>query len=270
MEESDQTSQQSAKQSDRTWKIGFPVLLGVLCGVAFTDLLLDVAPFNLPRKGARILLVVLGVGLGYCVYWLTKKWRDLFKVPLFIVLLLAGGGLSAWMHFSGNALVGSYLLTLKDWTVTQNGKLSFQYPTALSLQPTNRDEDEMKIRLFSYSADSRVVLNLIVDFTETGDETEKPDWNSTAQEYLKNFINSSLKAVGISNEGVGDHHFDQELREKTYSTKFKYFVGGRKRIGYGILYFDGNHVESVVFLPLEKAVSEAFFTRFIESISIEK
>jgi hypothetical protein len=230
--------------------------------VVFVVILLTIVPqigrMVFPKQQGILfsaLYGAIGGGLGALLYAIVKNRKTIYKVAVLIsAVLIAFGSLFFVANYKSDKE-----LVKRPWETHSFGSVSFQYPskfTELELE-TDADNQNYTMRIFSDNDNERVALCLLYDFASD---------NPKMEDSLSGSMLGALQNMNATDV----EWFDTIAGEKTLGTKVKYKIGGTDYVGYGFIYNNDMHYESVYFIPYSKKYPEEFLDRIIKNIQVNE
>lgn len=230
--------------------------------IVFVVLLLTVVPqigrMLFPKHQGVLFSAIYGAiggGLGALLYAAVKNKKTIYKiVSLISTMLIVFGSLFFVSNYRSDTE-----LVKRPWETHTIGSVSFQYPSKFTeLQLDNAAEDKnYTMRVFSDNNSERVALYLQYDFVSD---------NPKIEDSLSGSMLGALQNINATDI----EWFDTIAGDNTLSTKVRYKISGAEYTGYGFIYNNDMHYESVYFIPYSKKYSEEFLNRIIMNIQVRE
>ncbi len=192
-----------------------------------------------------------GALIGYGVYAAVKNARTIVKVATLVVeVCLLFGAIAFFSRYSSDAQV-----LRREWGTRVIDSVSFEYPNKFSEMKLDDSGLVCAMRAFSDNRTDRLAMYLIFDFQ---------DHPVTKEDSLEGSVVNAL----TSSNATDIEFFDVNVTDSTVETKFRYKIGTDAFRGFAFIYNEGNHFESVLFLPITRDYPDEYIERIRSSIKV--
>ena len=235
----------SEKKKADYWIIAFSVIL--LIGFPYLGRI-----FFSDKNAGVISLIFGGLGglAGFGIYTIVQKRNKNVKIAALtaeIIIVLTLVYSAAWF-FSDQQLVK------RNWKTHKIEMVSFQHPNKFKeIQLKNVDNKFSRMQVFSDGNKDRLAMYMIYDFKD-----DPPEIQKSIEGSIENVLNT-LNATNIN-------YFDWRFVIDTYETKFSYGIDGKPFTGFGFIFKQDKHFESIFIVPAKRKYSEEYIKKIRNSI----
>ncbi len=234
------------KKKTDYWQVCFIVIL-----VAGLPAIGKIASTQVNQTLVAAVYGAVGALVGYGLYAAVKNAKTVIKVVALIVEIgLLFGAVAFVSRYSSDDQV-----LRREWDTCVIDSVSFEYPNTFSEMKLDDSGLVCAMRAFSDNRTDRLAMYLIYDFQDSPVKKEDS-------------LEGSVVNALTSNKATDIEFFDVNITATTVEAKFKYKIGAKDFRGFGFIYNEGNHFESVLFLPITKDYPDEYIERIRSSIKV--
>ena len=239
------------KKEEKTdfWKLIFIIIPAILFG-KIANLFID------KNIAYTVTFTILGIGLGYLLYFLSKNKPLTIKIICLTILLI--------IPFSSTFL-SNKTQREKEWIVQKIDNIEFSSPFKVNLIdsqiPDELKEDYNKLNIYSDNKKEKSTIIYSIEISNN-----EIDLESYFNEYLESF------KTGISDlENIEVKKNENKNSENNFIAKLKFIKPNTKPLnGFCRLIKRNNSINLFWLIPLSKGYPEKYIEKFNKSIEQRK